>query len=131
MGKNFCGDRKLWRHWYLGNEVLRKMWHDDFRNCFNYWWLLDNKKWNYPSCQIVTVIFPSICLVKKTQKPFKKWIFQASNKNSEKTKRKTLIRWPLRINDSRCRIIETKCNPLIEWPSKIMAATVELKKALV
>ena len=27
-------DRKLWRHWYLGNGGLRKMWWDGFQNCF-------------------------------------------------------------------------------------------------
>ena len=36
------------------------MWQDDFRNCFTYWLFWDNKKWDYPSCQIVTVIFLSI-----------------------------------------------------------------------
>ena len=53
---NFCGDRKLWRHQYLGNVFLRKMWYYGFWNCFTYWWFWDNKKWDYPSCQIVTVI---------------------------------------------------------------------------
>ena len=49
FGKNNCGDHKLWRHWYLGNGVLRKMWYDGFRNCFTYLWFWDNKKWDYSS----------------------------------------------------------------------------------
>ena len=32
------------------------MWLDGFRNCFTYWWFWDNKKWDYPGYQIVTVI---------------------------------------------------------------------------
>ena len=58
--KHFCGDRKLWRHRYVDNGLPRKMWWDGFQNCFTYWWFWDNKKWNYPDCQIVTVFSLSI-----------------------------------------------------------------------
>ena len=33
-----------------------KMWYDGFRSCFTDRLFSDNKKWDRPSCQIVTVI---------------------------------------------------------------------------